>query len=88
MGVRCSGIEEGGGGVGEVTFGHEVVCLEDARNIGAVNANCDSHQHVLWTLSDASIDAKEVGTFKSFKTEAEERQQRKNSARTFVTHKL
>jgi hypothetical protein len=36
-----------------------------------MDADCDTHDHVLGAFSDAAIDAQEVGTFESFETETE-----------------
>ena len=54
----------------EVAFGHEVVGLNDAIYVVAMNADCHSHDHVLRTLSDATVDSEEVGPFESLETKA------------------
>jgi hypothetical protein len=57
--------------VGEIAFGHKVVGLEDAVDVGAVDSDCNAHDHMLGTFSDAAIDAKEVGAFEGFETETD-----------------
>jgi len=63
--VGVLGIEESGRSVREIAFKHETVGLNNLINIRAMDPNGDSHDHVLWLFGDASIDAKEVGTFES-----------------------
>ena len=53
----------------EITFRHEIVRLNNLVNIRAMDPDGDSHDHVLWSFGDASIDAKEVGAFESLETE-------------------
>jgi len=69
--VRGPGVEQCRGGMGEVPFGHEVVSLEDALDVRAVDANGDTHDHVLWALGDAAVDAEKVRSFESLEAEAE-----------------
>jgi hypothetical protein len=59
--------------VREITFGHEIVRFNNPVQVGAVDSDGDSHDHVLRSFSDASIDAKEVGAFESFEPEARTR---------------
>jgi hypothetical protein len=47
---------------------HQVVSLDDMINIGAVNADCDMHYHVLWTFSNTAINAEKIGTFKGLES--------------------
>jgi hypothetical protein len=49
--------------------GHEIVRLNNPVNIRAMDSDGDSHDHVLWSFGDASIDAKEIGTFESLEPE-------------------
>ena len=67
--VRSAGIEEGRGGVCKVALGHEVVGLEYSIDIVTVNANGNTHNHLLGSLCWAAIDAEEIGTLKSLETE-------------------
>jgi hypothetical protein len=57
LGLRCPGIEEGRRSVSEEALGHEMVRFEDAFDIVAVNANGDTHDHVLWSFGDLAIEA-------------------------------
>lgn len=58
--VGCTGIEKRRRGMSKVSFGHEIVGLDDAVNIGPVNADRNTHKHVLWAFSDATINSEEV----------------------------
>jgi len=69
LGVWCTGIEEGGRSVREITFRHEIVRLNNPVHVRAVDSDGDPHDHVLRSFSDASIDAKEIGAFESFEPE-------------------
>lgn len=69
LGVGGSGVEEGGGRVSEVSLGHEVVGLEDAVEVAAVNTDSDTHDHVLGTLGGAAIDAEKVGPLEGLEAE-------------------
>jgi hypothetical protein len=60
LSVRCSCTEEGGGGVCEVFVGHVVVGLDSGLDVAAVDANSDTHDHVLRSLGDFAVDAEEV----------------------------
>ena len=46
----------------EVFRGHESVGFDDFFDITAVNTDCDSHNHVLWSLGDFAVDSQEVGS--------------------------
>jgi hypothetical protein len=67
--VRCAGVEEGRAGVCEETLRHEVVGLDNAIDIVAVDANGDTHEHVRGSLCNASIDAEEVRSLKCLESE-------------------
>lgn len=54
----------------EITLGHEVVGLEHALDVGAMNANRDAHYHVLRAFGDATVDAEEIRSLESFESEA------------------
>ena len=56
--------------MGEITFGHEIVRLNDLVDVRAVDSDGNSHDHVLRSFSNASIDSKKVGAFESFESEA------------------
>ena len=56
--------------MGEVAVRHEVVGLEDALDVVAVDAHRDAHDHVLRALSDTAVDAEEVGALERFEAEA------------------
>jgi hypothetical protein len=48
-----------------------MVGLDDPLNIISVNANGDTHDHLLRSFSYSTIDSEVIGSFESFKTEAE-----------------
>lgn len=56
LGVRRTGVEEGGACVREETLAHEVVRLDGALDIVTVDPNGDAHEHVLRTLCDTAVD--------------------------------
>lgn len=68
--MRGASVEQGRGGMREVSLGHEIVSLNDTINIGAMNSNRNTHNHMLWTFSNASINAEEVRPFQCFETKA------------------
>ena len=51
----------------EITFRHEIVHLNNPVNIRTMDPDGNSHDHVLWSFSYMSIDAKKVGMFESLK---------------------
>ncbi len=59
--------------MGEVSFGHKVICFENAVNVRSMNTNGNTHDHVLGTFSYAAIDAEKVGTFEGFETKTKKR---------------
>lgn len=59
-----------GGGVGEVSLGHEVVGLDGLLPVFAVDSTGDSHQHVLRSLSNSSVDSQQVTPLERLETEA------------------
>lgn len=67
--MRSSGVEESRRSVGEVTLRHEVVRLQDAVDVRAVNSDSDTHEHVLRSLSDLAIDAKKVRSLECLEAE-------------------
>ena len=71
--VRGTGIEESGRSMCEITFGYEIVHLNNPVHVRAVGSDGDSHDHVLRSFSDAPIDAKEVEAFESFEPETRKR---------------
>jgi hypothetical protein len=46
-------------------FRNEVVGLEHALDVGAMDADCDVRYHLLGTFSNVAIDAEEVRLLKS-----------------------
>ena len=46
--------------MGEVTLGHEVVRLNGALNVASMDTDSDTHEHVLWSLSDLAVDPQEI----------------------------
>lgn len=55
----------------KVTLGHEIIGFDDAFDVIAMHFDGDAHNHVLWAFCDASIDTKEVRSFKRLETKAE-----------------
>ena len=53
----------------EITFGHEIVHLNNSVNIRAMDRNGNPHDHVLCSFGDASVGAKEVQAFESLEPE-------------------
>lgn len=41
----------------EIPLRHEVICLEDAIDVRAVNADGDAHYHVLGAFGNTVVDA-------------------------------
>lgn len=62
-------IEKSGRGMSEVPLRHEIVSLDDTVNVPAVNTDSNTHDHVLRTFSNPTIEAEKVRTFKSLETE-------------------
>ena len=56
--------------MGEATFRHEIISLNDSLNVAAVNTDSDAHDHMLRALGHASVDTKEVGSLEGFEPEA------------------
>ena len=54
----------------KVTLRHQVVCFDDTLDIVVMNADGHTHEHVLGAFSNASIDAKEIGSLKGLEPEA------------------
>jgi len=56
----------------EITFGHEVVPLNNSIKVRvrAVDSDSDSHNHVLRSFGYASVNAEEIGAFEGFEAEA------------------
>jgi len=48
-----------------------MVGLDDPLDIFAVNADGDTHDHLLRSLSYSTIDSEEIRSFEGFETEAE-----------------
>ncbi len=53
----------------KVTLRHQVVCLDDAVDVSAMNTDGDTHNHVLRSLSNSTIDSEKVRTFEGFEAE-------------------
>ena len=66
---RRAGIEQSWGGVGEVALTHQVIGLKGFLDVAVVNPNGDTHQHVLWTLSDLTIKLEQVGALQRLEAE-------------------
>ena len=68
LGTRGPSVEEGGGSVSKVFFGHEIVRVDGRLYIIAVDAHSDAHQHMLRTFGGKIVDFQEIGTFEGFET--------------------
>lgn len=56
--------------MGEVPLAHQVVRLDTLFDVGAVDTDGNSHEHVLRSLGDSSVDSKQVRSLEGFETEA------------------
>ena len=65
MRAGSAGVEQSRGGVSEVLGGHEIIGFDGFFDVIAVNTDRDSHDHVLWTFSDFTVDSQEVGALSS-----------------------
>jgi hypothetical protein len=54
----------------EVSFGHQIICLNDPVDVIAMYPYSNTHYHVLWTLGDTSINTQEVGALEGLESEA------------------
>lgn len=68
--IRGTSIEKSGRSMGEVSFRHKVVSLNDPVDVPAMYSYSDTHNHVLWTLGNTSVEAKEVRALKGLESEA------------------
>lgn len=55
--------------MGEESLRHEVVSLDGLLNVGAVDTDSDSHDHVLWAFHDLAVHSKKVRSLESLETE-------------------
>ena len=46
--------------MGEVTLGHEVVRLQNAFDVGPMDADGDTHEEMLWPLCHAIVELQQV----------------------------
>jgi hypothetical protein len=58
--MRSSSIEEGRRGMSKVTLRHKVVSLENFINVSTMNANSDTHNHMLGTFSHTTINVTQI----------------------------
>ena len=65
-----SGIEKCWRRMRKVTLRHEVVGLDNPFDILAMDANSDTHDHLLRPLSYSTIDSEQIGSLEGFETEA------------------
>jgi hypothetical protein len=54
----------------KVSFGHEMVGFGDPFDISSVNANSDTHDHVLGSLSYSTVDSQQIRSLEGFETKA------------------
>ena len=62
LGVGSAGVEQSWRGVSEVFGGHEIVGFDCLFNVVAVNADRNTHDHMLRTFSHLTINPQKVGT--------------------------
>jgi len=55
----------------KVSLRHEMIGPDDPFDIFAMNANGDTHDHVLRSLSYSTIDSEKIRPFEGFKAKAE-----------------
>ncbi len=67
LGVGSTSVEEGGGSVCEELLRHEIVGLDGAFDVLAVDTNSDTHEHVLGTLSNLAVNTEKVGSSRVLK---------------------
>lgn len=65
---RGTCVEQGWRSVGEVSLGHQVVRLDGAVDVVAVDADSDSHDQVLRSFGDLAVQSQEVGSLKGLET--------------------
>ena len=70
LGMRSSSIEESRRGMSEVTFRHEVIGLKDSIDVGTMNTNSNTHDHVLGSFSHTTVDTKQIWSLEGFESEA------------------
>ena len=58
--MKCSSVEERRASMNEVSLVHELVGLNRALDVVAVNADGNTHEYVLRTLCDVAVETKEV----------------------------
>jgi hypothetical protein len=68
--LRRTSVEKGGCRVSKVALGHEVVRLDNAVEVVAVDANGDTHDEVLGPLGDLAVQTEEIRAFERFESEA------------------
>ena len=66
---RSSGVEQSGRGVSKILHAHEVVGLEGSVDVIAVNADGDTHEHMLWSLDSLAIDLHQIRSLQSLEAE-------------------
>lgn len=75
LGVGCTSVEQRRRSMGEVTLRHKVIGLDDTLEVGAVNTDSDTHDHMLRALGNTSVETEEVGPLEGFETKATVRRQ-------------
>ena len=64
----CSSIEESRSGMSEVFVGQEIIGFNDSGNIITMNANSDTHEHVLGALGNLSVHLEEIRLFQGLES--------------------
>lgn len=67
--IRSATVEQSRACMGEPPFGHQVVGLDSTRDVVLVDPNANSHEHVLGTLRDLSINTKQIASFQRLEPE-------------------
>lgn len=55
--------------MGKVSLRHEVVGLDDLLEVGTVNTDRDTHDHVLRSLDNLAVDSKQIRSLEGLEPE-------------------
>jgi hypothetical protein len=67
--LRSACVEKSRSRMGEKFPAHQVIRLDCLLNVFLVNTQSYSHEHVLGSFNDFSVDFEQVGPFEGFKAE-------------------
>lgn len=60
LSIWCAGVEQGWGRMGKVSLRHQVIRLENAFDVFAMDTNSDTHNHVLWALGNTPVYSEKI----------------------------